>query len=188
MSAEKTIVDLRDAIFDRLTTPAFPFQYATVRKTPLPTLQADALPSLSVLILDSDSTPDGDPNIGDIRFVVDTTIAISVVRGLADVAVLEGDIDRELETMKATLFEDPSFTSFWNTYLFESIPRVRRRWYFPTNGDEYRIELRYEITFRKRERFQPLIVDDFNTATLTVRQAGSDPNAPGLTVVVAEAQ
>lgn len=183
-----SVIDLRNAIFDRLTAPGGTFAYRLARKTPLPTLPSDALPALSVFILDGDASPDGDGNTGDLRFVVDETIAISVVRALADTNVLEGNIDAELEAMKERLFTDPTFVRHFNEYIFESIPRIRRRWFFPKEGDEYRIELRYELTFRKRERFTPVIVDDFDKATLKVQQAGSDPQAPTLTVVVAESQ
>jgi hypothetical protein len=183
-----TVLDLRNAILERLTAPSFGYVYALARKTPLPTLQADQLPALSVFILDGDSSPDGDGNSGVIRFITDETIAVSVVRALEDPVVLEGNIDVELEAVKSALFTDPSFTRFWGNYLFESITRIRRRWSFPREGDEYRVELRYEMTFRKREQFEPVIADDFAGAVLTVRQAGSDPDAPSLTVKVIETQ
>ena len=185
----KTVVDLRNAIYDRLTAAGFAYQYATTRKTPLPTLQAEQLPALGVYVLDGDSSPDGDGNEGDLRFIDDDTIAISVVRGgLALPPDLEIDMAAEYLAIRAALFCDADFTAFGPDMLFESVPRQRRRWLFPAQGDEYRIELRYEITFRRRSRFEPVIMDDFTKADLVVRQAGSDPAAPPLRVTVIEAQ
>jgi hypothetical protein len=184
----KTVIDLRNAIFDRLTAVGFSYSYATARKAPLPTLQADQLPALGVYVLDGDATPDGDGNVGELRFVDDDTIAISVVRGGAMPAALEVDMAVEYLAIQAALFCDATFTAFGPDALFESIPRQRRRWLFPAQGDEYRIELRYEITFRRRTRFEPVITDDFKEADLIVRQAGSDPDAPALQVKIIEAQ
>jgi hypothetical protein len=187
---DTTVIDLRNAIFDRLTADAFPYasDYVTTRKTPLPSLQSDQLPALSVFILGGDASPDGDGNVANIRLVNDETIAISIARGLDDPAVLEGNIDAELEAIKTTLFTDPTFVRFGDGFLFEALVRTRRRWLFPRDGDEYRIELQYELTFRKREIFEPIIGDAFERATLTTRQAGADPNSPAITTVVLEAQ
>jgi hypothetical protein len=185
---DTTVIDLRNAIFDRLTAPAFTYKYTLSRKTPLPTLQATQLPALSVFILGGDGGPDGDPNAGDIRLINDETIAVSVARGLDDPAVLEGNMDAELEAIKTTLFTDPTFVKFGDGFFFEALIRTRRRWLFPREGDEYRIELQYEMTFRKRERFEVVILDDYLKTTLTTRPAGAGIHAPAITTVIDEAQ
>lgn len=184
---ETTVIDLRNAIFTRLTADAFAFKYATARKTPLPTLQAAQLPALSVFILGGDGGPDGDPNVGEIRLINDETIAISVMRGLEDPAVLEGNMDAELESIKNWLFCDPTFVFFGDGFFFESLIRTRRRWRFPQHGDEYRIELQYEMTFRKRERFEPNVTGDYERTTLTTRPLGHDTNTPAITTVIDQA-
>ena len=184
----KTVVDLRNAIYDRLTAAVFAYQYKTTRKTPLPTLQEEQLPALGVYVLDGDFVLDGDGNEGDLRFIDDDTIAISVVRAGDMPPDLEIDMAAEFLAIRDALFCDAEFTAFGPEMLFESVPRQRRRWLFPSQGDQYWIELRYEITFRRRSRFEPVIMDDFTKAELVVRQAGSDPDAPPLRVTVIEAQ
>lgn len=184
----RSVIDLRNGIYDRLSTGVASYSYTTTRKTPLPTLAQDALPALSVYVLDGDATPDGDGNTGDIRFVNDDTIAISVVRGGDLPDGLEADMAAEYQAILDRLLCDAEFTAFGPNAYFESIVRIRRRWLFPTHGDEYRIELRIDITFRRRERFEPIITDDFREADLVVRQLGSDPAAPPLKVRIIEAQ
>ncbi len=185
---DTTVVDLRNAIYDRLTAPALAYSYATKRKTPLPTLQSAQLPALSVFVLGGESVPDGDGNTAEIRLINDETIAIAIARGLDDPAVLEGAMDAELEWVKTTLFTDPTFVKFGDGFFFESLVRARRRWFFPKEGDEYRIELQYELTFRKREIFEPVIGDAFEKVTLTTRPLGKDANTPAITTVIEEAQ
>lgn len=185
---DTTVIDLRNAIFDRLTAVSFAYQYSLARKTPMPTLQAEQLPALSVFILGGDGAPDGDPNVGDIRLINDEVIAVSVTRALADPVALEGNMDAELEAIKATLFTDPTFVKFGDGFFFESLLRTRRRWLFPREGDEYRIELQYEMTFRKRERFEPVVNDAYLKTTLTTRPAGKDDKTPAITTVIDLAQ
>lgn len=179
-----TVVDLRDAIYDRIQDPGV---YATQRKTPVPTLQADRLPALSVFILGGSGSPDGDANVGDVRLINDETIAISIARRTDDPVVAEGKIDAELDGIKAKLFTDPTFVHFGNDAFFESLVGTRRRWIFPRDGDSYFIELQFEMTFRKRERFEPVVEDDYKKTTLTTRQLGKSADTPAITTVVDEA-
>lgn len=181
---DTTLVDLRNAIYDRVQDPA---TYKTQRKTPLPTLSSAQMPALSVFILGGIGSPDGDANAGNVRMINEETIAISAVRGMEDVEALEVEVESELEVMKTKLFTDPTFVQFYQPY-FEGIVRTSRRWLFPQNGDQYVIELRYEMTFRRREIFDIVVTDAFEHLKLTTRPAGKDVNTPAITVEVDPAQ
>lgn len=178
---EKTLIDLRDAIFDRIKNPAV---YKIQRKTPMPTLQSTQLPALGIFILGGQGQPDGDANVGNIRLINDDTLAISIVRGMEDPVALEGAMDGELEAFKVKLFTDRTFVTFGDGYFFEALLSTRRRWLFPPAGDQYLIELRYEMTFRKREGFDPIIPDDYEKTVLTTRPLGHDDKTPAITTVI----
>jgi hypothetical protein len=184
---DKTLIDLRNAIYDRVTAVSG-YTYTTTRKTPLPTLSSKLLPALAVFILGGDGQPDGDANVGNIRLINDDTVALSIVRGMDDPATLEGNIEAELQVLKNALFTDPTFVHFNNDFFFEALMRTRRRWLFPQNGDEYYIELRFEMTFRTRETFDPVIADTYQKTILTTRPAGKDIHTPAIVTEIDLAQ
>lgn len=163
------VIALRDAILARIGGPTS--GYKTVRKTLVPQLQPAGLPALTVVVMDGDATPDGDGNAGEPRFVEDDTIGISVARATNDPAVADGEIAAEVEAIKDRLFTDPTFVNFGAAALFESIPRIRRRWLFPTAGEAYFVELRLEITFRGRTSYPPVVPDDYTTLGVTYAPA-----------------
>jgi Uncharacterized conserved protein (DUF2190) len=101
---------IRDAVYDRLTRSGH--GYAKTRKTPMPHLQTDQLPALSIFVLAGRAGSDGDENVGKVHFVWDDTIAISVARGFEDTAVLEGTIAAEVDALLNTLLTDASFVRF----------------------------------------------------------------------------
>lgn len=181
---DTTVIDLRNAIYDRIQDPGI---YVLQRKTPMPTLQSSQLPALSVFILSGRGSPDGDANTGDIRLINDETIAISIARRLDDPVLAEGRIDVELEEIKNKLFTDPTFVFFGGGFFFEALISTNRRWGFPKEGDGYFIELQFEMTFRRRQRFEPVIPDDYKKTTLTTRPLGKDANTPSITTVIDEA-
>lgn len=102
-------VIIRDAILDRLSALG---GYTTKRKTPVPQLQPEQLPALSVFVLAGRAAPDGDENAGEVRLIWDETIGISVARGFADTATLEGQIQAEVDAILNALLTDPTFVRF----------------------------------------------------------------------------
>jgi hypothetical protein len=97
---------IRDAIFDRLET----FRpYAKTRKTPVPQLQPDQLPALSVFVLSGRAVCDGEGNLGAPRLNWSDTIGISVARGFNDTVLLEGQLDDEADAIIERLLTDPQF-------------------------------------------------------------------------------
>ncbi|RAI34767.1 hypothetical protein [Rhodoplanes roseus] len=172
------VIALRDAIVSRIAVPAD--RYKTVRRTLVPQLQPDQLPALTVIVADGESSPDGDGNAGEPRFVEDDTIGIAVTRAVDDTAVAEGAIAAEIEAIKDRLFTDPTFVNFGPGSLFESIVKVKRRWLFPPAGETYFVELRLEITFRGRTSYPPVVRDDYRELAVTYAPSDqvADPGKP----------
>lgn len=168
---------IRDAAYDRLS--AIP-GYAKKRKTQVPQIQPEQLPSLSVYITGENLSPDGDGNVGEPRFEAETTIAISVVRGFAENGELMGDIDADVDAIEARLLSDPTFVGFGPGVLFEAITRISRRRLFPQQGETYFAELRLEMTFLTRVSYPPIVTDDLDRVRITTRQLGSGPDTPAL--------
>jgi hypothetical protein len=143
---------IRDAIFSRLATlPG----YATKRKTPVPQLQRNLLPALSVYSPDEDWLPAGDNAFaGEPQFVNSATIRISILRGFDDPVVLDGSIDGDMDVIAETLLTDPTFIG-QSGALFEGITRIQRRRAYPQDGEAYFAELRLDMTFQFHTTWPP---------------------------------
>lgn len=171
-----TATMIRDAIFDRLTSNDYP--YNTVRKIPVPQLQSDRLPALTVFVLQGRSAPDGEANVGQPRFVNSDTIAISIARGFEDPVLLEGRVELEIDSILNKILTDPTFINFGPNPLFESVTGITRHWVFPQDGETYFIELRVEITFEYRVEYPPVVEDEFKLLGIrTVFPNGGDPES-----------
>lgn len=165
---------IRDAIYDRVKLlPGYTFQ-----RQPVPTLEEEDLPQLTVWIIGETLSPDGDSNAGEPRFEATTTIAVSVVRGLQDPAVLDGQIDADVDVIEELLLTDPTFInhSTANPAAFESIRGITRRREYPKHGDTWLCELRLEFQFFNRISYPPVISDNF--ATLDVNAKVVEGNNP----------
>lgn len=167
---------LRDAVYDRVSTTQ---SFAKASKVGFPQLQSEQLPYCGVFISREVMTPDGDGNIGDLRFNSEVTIALLMVRGFAETADLDTLIEGDVERIESALFCDPTFTQFGPDALFESVSRIDRRRAFQFQGETYTVELRIEITFAVRVGFEPRIVDDYRGLDMTTRPSGFD-NAPAI--------
>src|SRR5262249_43271590 len=69
---------IRDAMFAYVVQLPF-FQGFKARRSKQLPIQEPLLPYLGVYIIDEDMQPDGDPNVGDIRFVHDLRIGFQVI-------------------------------------------------------------------------------------------------------------
>jgi hypothetical protein len=153
---------LREAIYTRLKArPNYNSRY----RNPMPMTQPDELPSLRVIIAGEDMTPDGDANHGEIAFVTEVTIAITVLGKGKESAPAEYDVDLEMSEIESLLFGDPTFTKFGPDALFEGISRVRRTRIFPREGETFFAGVRTDITFVTRAAFPARVEDDFSTIT-----------------------
>jgi hypothetical protein len=127
-----------------------------------PTVNATQLPALQVTLLKETFSPDGDENVGPPRFIVDTTIGISVMRGLTDPAVLDGQADNDMTNFVGCLLHDGTFVNSQSgasgdAFWFEGITRIEAdRRMVQTASEGYMLELVLRMTFRFREYFDPL--------------------------------
>lgn len=152
-------------------------RFKRVQKDPQPKFQPDDWPSVAVFIRRSSNQPDGDGNAGDIRFVSDVTIAVVIERGVGRPEDLSASVDDDAEAIKTALFTDASFTSFGPSAFFESVEQIEQMRIEPNDTDAYRAIVVMLITFRVRTEYEPVVDDDYEGATVTVRPL-QNPTAP----------
>jgi hypothetical protein len=167
---------IREAIFVRMQTlPG----YAKYRRVLTPQIHPTDLPCLSVSIVSEVMSPDGDENAGEPRFISDTVIGISVVRGFADPVALDGQVDIDVDTIEQKLLTDPTFVRFGPSALFEGVTQITRRRLYPFEGETYFLELRLEMSFRSRVDFEPQITSPFAGVLMnTVPVGGTESTLP----------
>ena len=155
---------IRDAIFQLLQTlPG----YVRVRKVPMRQLQPEETPSLTVYSADEVLTADEDATASVPHFIHEATFNISVIRGFDDPLVLDGKSDDDMDVIQETLLRSPTLNS-----MFEGVLMIRRSHAWPQQGDAYYVELRMEMTVQYRSSWDPVIPDDFLTATVTLAPGG----------------
>jgi hypothetical protein len=172
-------VAIRDAVFN-FFLPLRPSMFATLRKVPMPSLQPNQLPGISVYELAEDAPSLGLPNMGPTAYKNDTTIGISVCRGFEDPIYLQGGLESDVQFIKTMLLTNAQFTRRWYGALFESVPSYRTRYVYATEGEAYFGELRLEMTFRFPESFPVEVTDTLQEIDLTIdydSQSGIDIRA-----------
>lgn len=104
---------IRDAIYNRVENwPG----YAEFKLSPHVTVRPEKLPSLAVYLTGEMMRPDGDGNAVEPHFMSDVSVAISVVRGAGDRAVLEGQMDEDATAFETAILTDPTFVHFGGEY------------------------------------------------------------------------
>lgn len=167
---------IRDAIYDRVSLlPGYTFQ-----RQPIPTLSEEDLPTLTVWIVNESLVPDGDANAAEPKFEATSTIAVSVVRGLQDPSVLDGQIDADVDVIEELLLTDPTFVNHSpdNPAAFESVRGITRRRVYPPHGDTFLCELRLEFQFFNRISYPPVVTDDLATVAVTATVVESNRPQP----------
>lgn len=185
--------EIREAIIERLSD--LPGYKALPRRVPLPQLQPNDLPRLSVFIMGERLTPDGDAGAGEPSFVCEVTIGISDMRGFSTPMVLDGQNDAAVDAIEARLLTDPSFVRGVDPSkaeddparypLFEAVTGITRRRIYPQDGEAYFAELRLEMTFRTWVNFPPNVPDAFLDMAVTLKPSGEPaPSDPTLIIPV----
>ena len=169
-------IAIRNAIFQRIAplTPAGAAAWGLARTVSAPIINATMFPALQVVLLKENYTPDGDGNVGPPRFIVDATVGMSVMRGMADPAVLDGSADTDLVNFLDTLLHDGTFVnsdsgSSGSVFGFESIERIetdRRMVQMP--AEAYMLELVLRMTFRTREYWDALAPNMLTTVSISL--------------------
>ena len=157
MSRQSTII--RDAVFNRVKvlTPAGHSAWGAATVTAYPSLNTTMLPALQVSVARPGEvmTPDGQAGMGFPHFVAEATIGISVLRGLDDPMVLDGQADTDFDLILETLLNDPEFVS--PNKFFRGVTRVvYDKQPFQQAAESYLLELLLRITFDYQIGFGPV--------------------------------
>jgi hypothetical protein len=167
-------VDIRDAMFNVVTPDAY-FAGYTFRKTKMRPVQANLLPFLGIYVVDEIMVPDGDPNIGCIRFNHTSRIGFSVIQANNDSDVLEHGIDAAYLKIMSLLWTD---LKLMNVLVnnnpegvgIESLTRGTRRHVFGNTGlnnETPFAELQYEVSCFTRSEWYPDITDMLDEIDVT---------------------
>ena len=150
--------EIRDKIYELLLPlPGF----VKVRKVAQRQLQPEETPAITIVRGEETMNHDGDPNVGEPRFMHDATFHISIMRGFDDPLVLDGRSDDDLDLILQTLLTDQSFVA-----MMEGILSIRKSTAWPQQGDAYYVELRVEIAVQFRSFWEPVVVNDFRSMTI----------------------
>lgn len=157
--------EIRDALFDLLS--ALP-GYAKVRKVPQRQLQPEELPCITVVRGEETMHADGDANASVPHFVHEAAFHISVVRGVGDPVVIDGESDDDMDLVQEAILRSGDLIA-----MFEGILSLRRSMAWPQQGDAYYVELRLEMTVQYRSSWAPFGGADLDAIDVTV---GSSPD------------
>lgn len=170
---------LREACIEALA-PLFP-QFTILRNAAVP-IQKGQLPILGVYILPEKMTPDGDWNAGNIRFIHDCPIGVSVIIANNDHDAAEQLLDAAWWTVMNGLWCNDGLTNMVvnavaDNTRFEGVMLGMRRFQFGAiglNNETPIAELVYEFTTRFRTDWQPTVIDNLLKMVITVVPVGVD--------------
>ena len=156
------------AIRDAILTLLAPMPgYAKVRKVVQRQLQPEETPCITVFRGEETMNHDGDPNVGEPRFMHEAIFHVTVMRGFEDPMVLDGRADDDMDAILEILLCNQALVA-----MAEGILSIRKSTAWPQIGDAYYVELRLEITMRYRSFWEPVVPNDFRTMSVMV---GADP-------------
>jgi hypothetical protein len=181
---------IRNMLFDRLAALPF-FAAFSKRKTDALQIQPEQLPLLGVYFLGEEMGPDGDFNIGDIRFLHTLKVGFSVIVVNNDPVECEATLDQAFWTIMNTLWRDPSLTNMVDTRAYpggvgnpdntriEGVTKGYRQHVFGHAGQNNETpigEMRYEASVRYGADYPPIINDNLLTiSTRTGIKPGDTP-------------
>jgi hypothetical protein len=161
-------IQLRDNIFERVRRFPFfkDFHFSKTKSLPI---QTDQLPYCGIYFINELMLPDGDANVGEIRFRTSVRIGFSiiVVNNYADVG--EARADQGLYAIESGLFQDPSF------YInkIQAFTRGERAHVFGSVGHDNEtpvVELQFDLTCDLGVvPWPPIIHDVFETLHIDAR-------------------
>lgn len=138
-------------------------------------IQPQDIPFLGVYFVRESTTPDGDPNCGDIRYINTVCIGFSVIVKNNDSTLAQQQLDSYFWALMNGLLGDVTLTGFGDTTLpdnihIEAFPSYTRDHHWGATGlnNEQPIgELRFELNVTYRSGFFPQIDDDLLVVHLT---------------------
>lgn len=174
--------DIRDTFYNVVTQDSF-FTGYKFRKNKMLQVQPDQLPFLGVYLVDEVMTPDGDANVGCIRFSHTARIGFSVIIKNIDQVIAESVSDKAYLRIMTLLFTSPTVMNVLTNnnaegVRIEGITRgLRKHTYGSTGLDNETpfVELQYEVNCFYRTEWYPDITDTLNEIDVTVRP-NNDPD------------
>lgn len=157
---------IRDGILERLKVlPYFKdFKFARSKQMQV---QPTWLPYVGAYLIDETMTPDGEYNVGDIRFRHALRLGFSVVIKNNDPDETEDKLDAGFWAIMNGIMRDPSLVNLIESGLpsnarIEGFSRgMRKHNYHPAQGHELPIgELQLDLTCGFRVDWPPLVLDD----------------------------
>jgi hypothetical protein len=154
------------------------FTTFTKRQTKQLPVQPVSLPYLGCYFIGDDLTPDGDPNVGDVRFINILKLGFSVIVQNNDPDATQQVLDAAYWEISKRLWPDQYIMNMLDTFPYghpginnnpdnvriEGVTRANRKhvWGSAAFNNEIPIgELQFEASLRYRMMWPPYITDDF---------------------------
>jgi hypothetical protein len=183
MSSEAFVV--RDKIMARLRAMTFFNGFTKFSTNTSEQIQPENVPFLGVYFINEDMTPDGDANVGEVKFKSSATYGISVVVQNNDAAAAENKLDAAWAAF-SKIFIDPTLYNWKNVgkpneVAIQAYTRGNRSHVFGSVGKENAIpiaEMRFNLTCDLGViDYPPVIDDDFLLIHVKTQYPGGDTQA-----------
>jgi hypothetical protein len=194
---------IRDMFFDRLIAHPF-FAGFTARKNKIFQIMTSQIPYLGVYFVNEDMSPDGDLNVGEIRFTHQLKLGFSVIVVNNDPVACEAKLDQAYWTIMNTLWRDPYLCNLIDTRRYpggvsnpdntriEGVSRGTRRHVFGAVGKDNETpigEMQYEATVKYSADYPAIVTDNLlliHQETVPLRDDGTIPAADEIETIVTE--
>lgn len=171
---------VRDAIFDRVKTFAF-FKNFTFSKTRAFQVQPDKLPFCGIYFVNELMIPDGDANVGEVRFRTSVRVGFSIIIQNNNADAAEATLDQALTALLGGLFSDTTLTAFSAEPKIQGFSHGERSHVFGAVGMDNETpvaELQFDLTVDLGVTdYAPYVPDDLETIHVTGRPS-LDPDTP----------
>jgi hypothetical protein len=135
-------------------------------------VQIGQTPALGVYIIRESMGPDGDENVLEPRYLTDAIFGITTIQEIDDDKVDVSPEDGLKDLILNTLLNDLTFVSLRDgngKEVLESIPSIAVTYDYPEKGETQYVQCRIQMTIRYRLNFDPIAVNAFSTAKITVQ-------------------
>jgi hypothetical protein len=153
---------VRDGILDRIKLMPFFATFKFGSNTAIQ-IQAPSLPFCGVYLLQEQMSPDGDPNVGEVRFRTVARIGIGVIIQNNDTVAAEYQLDAASQALMTGLFADPTLYNN-DVFKIQSFSAGTRQHNFGSIGKDNETpiaELRLEISYDLGTiTYPPYVPDD----------------------------
>jgi hypothetical protein len=159
---------VRDAIIPRLQAKAF-FKDFTFRRSHALKIMPALMPYCCVYFMSEQLRPDGNANIGEIRFSSEARIGFQVIMINNDPDIMEDRLDDAHQVIFNTLLRDPTFyNNKVEDYIIEAFSRGSRQHFYGStviqNNETPYAELRAELVCDLGAiEYEPIVEDMLET-------------------------